>query len=146
LFPILPAVNDFAAGLFSVFHLYSQEGFPMNNKFTDNSPAKLMPRFVQVDDWIFEVKTVRALRVDQYGKPYTAIANLTVNGDTAYLDGLLTRETEQFSRKDFETFYKFGQQMKVKEVHFDRFKNDESVAESIKIQPIKSKTMLKLVR
>jgi hypothetical protein len=118
----------------------------MNNEFTQKSPANLMPRFVQVDDWIFEVKTVRALRVDQYGKPYTAIANLTVNGDNAYLDGLLTRDNEQFSRKDFQTFYKFCQQMQVKQANFDRFKNDVLVSESIDIQPIKSKTMLKLVR
>ncbi|NQZ21172.1 MAG: hypothetical protein HRT53_03880 [Colwellia sp.] len=105
-----------------------------------------MPRFVQVADWIFEVKTVRALRVDQYGKPYTAIANLTINGDTAYLDGLLTRENEKFSRKDFQAFYKFCQQMQVKQANFDRFKNNELVSECIDIQAIKSKTMLKLVR
>jgi hypothetical protein len=118
----------------------------MTNEFTRNSPAKLMPRFVQVDDWIFEVKTVRSLRVDQYGKPYTAIANLTVNGDSAYLDGLLTRENEKFSRKDFQAFYKFCQQMQVKQGNFDRFKNDELVSEYVDIQTIKSKTMLKLVR
>jgi len=118
----------------------------MNNEFTDNSPAKLMPRFVQVDDWIFEVKTVRALRVDEYGKPYTAIANLTVNGDTAYIDGLLTRESEKFSRKDFQAFYKFCQQMEVKQANFDRFKNDELVSECVDIKPINSKAMLKLVR
>lgn len=118
----------------------------MNEEFNENSPANLMPRFVQVDDWIFEIKTVRALRVDQYGKPYTAIANLTVNGDTAYLDGLLTRENEKFSRKDFQTFYKFCQQMQVKQAHFDRFKNDELVSECVDIQKTKRKTMLQLVR
>ena len=118
----------------------------MNNEFPHDSSAKLMPRFVQVDDWIFEVKTVRALRVDQYGKPYTATANLTVNGDNAYLDGLLTRENEKFSRQDFQAFYKFCQQMEVKQANFDRFKNDELVSECVDIQPIKSKTILKLVR
>jgi len=105
-----------------------------------------MPRFVQVDDWIFEVKTVRALRVDQYGKPYTAIANLTINGDNAYIDGLLTRENEKFSRKDFQAFYKFCQQMQVKQGNFDRFKNDELVPECIDIQAMNNKVKLRLVR
>jgi hypothetical protein len=118
----------------------------MNNKFTQHSPAEAMPRFVQIDDWIFEIKSVRALRVDQYGKPYSAIANLTINGDSAYLDGLMTRENEKFSRKDFQTFYKFCQQMEVKQAHFDRFKNSELVAECVDIQPSKQETMLQLVR
>ena len=43
----------------------------MDSKLTKSEPIKSMARFVQVDDWIFEVKTVRALRVDEYG-------NLTV--------------------------------------------------------------------
>lgn len=50
---------------------------------------------------------MRALRVDEYGKPYSAIANLTVNGDNAYIDGLLTREDAKFSRKDFKPFINF---------------------------------------
>ena len=87
----------------------------MNNEFVNYSPSAVMSRFVKVEDWIFEVKTVRALRVDHYGKPYSAIANLTVNGDSAYIDGLLTRENEKFSRKDFQAFYKFCQQMQLKQ-------------------------------
>ncbi|MBA6253502.1 MAG: hypothetical protein ACI9O3_001014 [Colwellia sp.] len=131
----------------------------MSNKPTDGVPIKSMPRFVQVDDWIFEVKTVRAIRVDEYGKPYTAIANLTVNGDNAYIDGLLTRENEKFNRKDYAAFHQFCQQMKVKQAHFDRFKNNKLSAERADIKPIKFEakveakveavkqtTILKLVR
>lgn len=109
-------------------------------------PANLMPRFVQVDDWIFEVKTVRALRVEQYGKPYSAIANLTVNGDNAYIDGLLTREGDKFSRKDFQAFHKFCQQMQVKQANFDRFKNNELISETVAIQPSNKAAVLQLVR
>jgi len=116
----------------------------MDNNISNSPPIESMPRFVQVDDWIFEIKAVRALRVDQYGKPYTAIANLTVNGDNAYIDGLLTRENEKFNRKDFQAFHKFCQQMKLKQAHFDRFKGDELVSECVNIKPVDS--MLKLVR
>jgi len=118
----------------------------MSDELKNEFSAKKMPRFVQVDDWIFEVKTVRALRVDKYGKPYTAIANLTVNGDNAYLDGLLTREDEKFCRKDFQAFYKFCQQMQVKQANFDRFKSDELISECIDIKPVKQQTILQLVR
>jgi hypothetical protein len=121
----------------------------MDNKLTNKVPVESMPRFVQVDDWIFEIKTVRALRVEEYGKPYTAIANLTVNADNAYIDGLLTREDEKFSRKDFQAFYKVCQQMTIKKAHFDRFKNNKLIAESVDITPVKSvkqQTILKLVR
>lgn len=118
----------------------------MTKILNDNSLENIMPRFVQVDDWIFEIKTVRALRVDKYGKPYSAIANLTVNGDSAYIDGLLTRENESFSRKDFQTFYKFCQQMQIKQANFDRFKNDRLISESIKIHPLEHKRILQLVR
>ena len=38
-------------------------------------------RFTQVGDWIFEVKMVRALRVEKYGQPYDAVSTLTANGD-----------------------------------------------------------------
>jgi len=48
-----------------------------------------MPKYVHLNNWIFEVKAVRALRVDNYGEPYSAIANINVNGDVAYLDGLM---------------------------------------------------------
>jgi len=73
----------------------------MGNKPTNIVPIGSMTKHVKIDDWIFEVKTVRALRVDKHGNPYSAIANLTLNGDNVYIDGLLTRENEKFSRKDF---------------------------------------------
>lgn len=105
-----------------------------------------MPRFVQVDDWIFEIKTVRAIRVDEYGKPYSAVANLTLNGGNAYIDGLLTRDNENFCRRDFLAFHKFCQQIKIKQAHFDRFKNGKLISERVDIKPMKEKTILKLVR
>jgi len=118
----------------------------MDNNISNSSPIDSMPRFVQVDDWIFEIKTVRALRVDKYGDPYTAIANLAVNGDNAYIDGLLTRENEKFNRKDFQAFHKFCQQMQVKQAHFDRFKGDKLISECVNIKPVEDKARLKLVR
>jgi hypothetical protein len=35
---------------------------------------------------------VRALRVDNYGDPYTAIANISLNGNSAYIDGMMQKK------------------------------------------------------
>lgn len=80
-------------------------------------------RFTQMDDWIFEVKMVRALRVRKYGEPYTALATLTANGESMYIDSQLTREDDEFSRKDFMTFVKFCQNLEMKSIIYDKVKN-----------------------
>ena len=75
-----------------------------------------MSRYVQLDNWIFEVKTVRALHVDSYGKPYSAIANLNLHGDNAFIDGLMTRDNEGFTEKDFQVFEKVCQQLGINQM------------------------------
>lgn len=80
-------------------------------------------RFMQMDDWIFEVKMVRALKVNNYGDPYTAIATMTANGDQMYIDSQLAREEDNFSRKDSMTFYRFCQELDMKSFHYDKMKN-----------------------
>jgi len=53
-----------------------------------------MSRYTQIGDWIFEVKMVRALRVSEYGQPYSAVATLTSNGDNVYIDSQMTRQND----------------------------------------------------
>jgi len=84
--------------------------------------SNTIERFVKIDDWIFEIKSIRAIRVEKYGQPYDAIANFSINGENAYIDGLMTREEEIFTRKDHQTFIKFCKKLAIKEVTFDRFK------------------------
>jgi hypothetical protein len=71
-------------------------------------------RCVRMDNWIFEVKMVRALKVDSYGKPYKAIAHFNINGDHAFLDGALSASGEQFSEQDIQTFMAMCQALEVK--------------------------------
>jgi hypothetical protein len=107
---------------------------------------KTLSRYVKIDKWIFEVKAVRAIRVDDFGEPYSAIANFTLNGDSAYIDGLLTREDDDFTREDHQTFEKAAQQLAVKSVSFDRFKQNRRVSDTVKVTPLNhSRTELKLV-
>jgi len=100
----------------------------MVNKMSDESA-----RYMQIGDWIFEVKAVRALRVDEYGKPYSAIANCNLNGDSMYLDGLLTKDDQEFSKEDFLSFYKFGQKMGLDNISYHRYHNGESITKDVKI-------------
>lgn len=90
-------------------------------------------RFTQMDDWIFEVKMIRALRVNNYGDPYTGVATLTANGEQLYIDSQLTREDDDFSRKDFMTFYRFAQALEMKSVQYDKIKNGMRMARVIDI-------------
>lgn len=101
-------------------------------------------RFIQIDDWIFEVKAVRAIKVNSYGKPYNAIANFSFNGDKAYIDGLMTREGESFGKNDYEVFRSLCHKFDIKQVQFDRFKNNQFESETVDVEPVQNKTNTKL--
>ena len=79
-----------------------------------------MHRCLQVGDWIFEIKSVRAVRTKEYGAPYSAAANLQFNGGNIFVDSLMTTSGDEFEREDMAAFKYFCQQMGVKEVHFER--------------------------
>ena len=90
-----------------------------------------MSKHVQIGDWIFEVKMVRALKVDEYGQPYSAIANCNINGDAMYVDGLLTKEGENFTRDDFKCFNDFGHQIGLKKFSYHRYQNGQSKTKDV---------------
>lgn len=95
--------------------------------------SQMISRFAQIGEWVFEVKMVRALRVQEYGQPYSAVANITANGDQAYIDTQLTRDGNEFTRKDFMTFYQFCQMLEMKSVSYDKIKCGERYSRTIDI-------------
>jgi len=101
-------------------------------------------RYIQLDNWIFEIKSVRAIKVNDYGKPYNAIANFSFNGNNAYIDGLMTRDDEKFSKEDYQVFKRLCQKFGIEQAQFDRFKNNEFKLETVDVEPIKNKVMPKL--
>jgi hypothetical protein len=101
-------------------------------------------RFIEIDNWIFEVKSIRAIKVNSYGKPYSAIANFSFNGNKAYIDGLLTREEETFTKDDYQVFNRLCQKLEVKQVQFDRFKNNQFKLDTLDVQPTNDKKATKL--
>jgi hypothetical protein len=90
-------------------------------------------RYTQIGEWIFEVKMVRALRVKNYGDPYTGTASLTVNGDSVYIDTQMTREGDNFSKVDYLAFYKFGQMLELKQMNYDKIRNGQRVSRTVEI-------------
>ncbi len=92
-----------------------------------------MSRFTQIGDWIFETKVVRAIKVNNYGQPYAAVATLTANGDQLYIDSHLSRCDDTLSRQDYSTFYQFAEQLEMKKLRYDKMKNGQCVSREIEI-------------
>lgn len=81
--------------------------------------SETISRHIQIDNWIFEVKMVRALRVQEYGEPYSAIANISLNGSSAYIDGMMQKNQQQLSNEDMLVFKTYCQQMSIDEINID---------------------------
>jgi len=79
-----------------------------------------MTRCVKINDWIFEVKVVRALRVSQYGEPYSAIANIAFNGDNAFIDGIMLKDHNTLNGNDYQTLKKFCYNMDINHVDIEQ--------------------------
>ncbi len=94
-----------------------------------------MSKHVKIGEWIFEVKMVRALKVEEYGQPYSAIANCNINGDAMYVDGLLAKKQQTFTKDDFESFTQFGQLLDLKQISYHRYKNGQSVTKDVLVEP-----------
>ena len=109
--------------------------------------ANEITRYTRIGEWIFEVKMVRALKVKEYGEPYTACANLTINGSDLYIDSQMTKNGDDFNRKDFLCFYKFCQQMNVNFAIYDKIKDNERMPRKIEIfQNTEDKPVVQLGR
>lgn len=80
---------------------------------------EMINQHIQIDNWIFEVKLVRALRVQNYGEPYSAIANIKLNGNNAYIDGMMQKDLQQFSKEDVNVIKKYCQKMSINEIKID---------------------------
>lgn len=104
-------------------------------------------RYTYMDGWIFEVKSIRALKTPRYGEPYTGIAHLQFNGDNLYIDSQMNDREDDFSRADFMTFYRFCQQMEIKHASYDKMRGGERLTKSIEVaENITPRPYVRLVR
>ncbi len=95
--------------------------------------SKEISRLHRIGDWVFEVKMVRALKTDEFGEPYSAVSNLTLNGDNVYIDSQLSRFDEELTREDCNTLYEFCESMGAQQIHFDRMRNGKRVSKVVDI-------------
>lgn len=84
-----------------------------------------MSRYIELDNWIFEIKSVRAIRVENYGEPYSAIGHLCINGNSVYVDGLMARDNKDLSQDDYQTFIELCQRLGLSQIKFDGFHNHD---------------------
>ena len=89
-------------------------------------------RYINIDDWFFEIKMVKAIKVDEFGQPYSAVANCNINGDQMYIDGLMTKDEEKFSKDDVNAFLKFCQKLGIDSVTYHRMKDGSPVLREMK--------------
>ncbi|MBL4899213.1 MAG: hypothetical protein JKX76_06125 [Colwellia sp.] len=92
-----------------------------------------MSKHVQIGEWIFEVKMVRALKVSEYGKPYSAIVNCNINGDTIHIDGLLTKNEKIFTKDDYKSFNEYCYKMGLKQCSYHRYQNGKSITKNVMV-------------
>jgi hypothetical protein len=78
---------------------------------------------IQIGDWCFEIKSLRALKTKQYGEPYHAIAQCTINGDEMYIDGLLAKDEHQLGKKDWLAFKQLTEQLGLQGFKYHRVKD-----------------------
>jgi hypothetical protein len=106
------------------------------SKTIANPPQETVTRSIKIDHWIFEIKAVKAIRVDKYGQPYSGIANININGNKAYIDGLMTNSNVEFDRADVAAFKAYLQQLDISKAEFDRYKNQEAISKSMDVPPL----------
>lgn len=80
-----------------------------------------MKRHIQIDDWVFEVVQVRARKTPAYGQAYTGVVTVNLLDDTCFMDGMLDKNSENFSKADGEAFVKFGQLMETQKIDYTRY-------------------------
>ncbi len=102
--------------------------------------SETINRHIQIDNWIFEVKMVRALKVKHYGQPYSAIANISLNGDSAYIDGMMQKDQQHISDEDVQVLKEFCLKMDIEQLNVESKNYD--LASSRLAQPTTQESML----
>lgn len=60
--------------------------------------------YFQVNNWLFEVKQISAIRTDEYGKPYDAATLITISNGRAAIERMISKDKLSHSDKsDIET-------------------------------------------
>ena len=97
---------------------------------TDLMDKVTLRRFT-LGDWIFDVKLVRALKVNVYGEPYTMAANITLNGESSYIDTLVGRSDTPMTRNDIRSLSKAAKKLEAGKLQYDRMNSSGKRSEEL---------------
>jgi len=75
------------------------------------------------ENWLFEIKEVRATKTKAYGKPYTANVTLKIVLGDLYVESALS--VEEITRKDWIEIEQHISELGFSEYWFCRYKNNE---------------------
>lgn len=78
-----------------------------------------MEHIIQVGNWLFEIKLVKAKKVSAYGEPYSGVADIFVHDSTVTIESLKCDDFTQSDKCDFEQFIE--KCLALKTVKFSRY-------------------------
>lgn len=105
-----------------LFNINTKKVSKMQQNLAQNT-AQDITRYIELNNWIFEIKSIKAIKVEKYGEPYSATANLCINNDNAFVDGVMTRDQMDLDQEDYVTFMALCRKLGIKKVKFDDFTN-----------------------
>ena len=82
-----------------------------------------MSHVIQVGQWLFEIKQVRAIKAKEFGLPYTATAWITVTNGKPTIEGLISKDDKKLTRQDFKDIEQFLTITGFKNTDWQRFNN-----------------------
>ena len=84
-----------------------------------------MQRYVEIGEWIYEIKLVKAIKVPKFGEPYTAICHFNFIDDEVTIESMLSVDPTPLSNTDMQTHSLFLKELNVSQVHFVRYSNGQ---------------------
>lgn len=72
-------------------------------------------------DWTFEIKTMVARKVENYGEEFTGVANVNIVDGQAHVEAL---HCDDFTMTDYKNLVVFGQKLGFSTFQYSRYSSD----------------------
>jgi len=86
-----------------------------------------MKKWVQVGEWMFELRQVRAIRAKDMHLPYNAGALITIANGEANVENLFCTDDKGFKREDFRDIETFMNNAGFEKAEWKRFDPDGKI-------------------
>ncbi len=92
--------------------------------FITNLTKEVNMHKVRVGNWLFEVKQIKAIRVNEDGDPYNGIATINIVNDEIHIEGLLMKDGVS-DKSDIEDIKEFISGLGFDEYHYTRYNKNK---------------------